>query len=65
MSLTEAKRELIAWLDENAANFTEISDEIWENPELAWKEFIASKLQADFLEAQGFTITWDIAEINR
>lgn len=64
MSITEEKRELIAWLDENATLFTKISDEIWENPELAWKEFIASKLQADFLEAEGFTITWDIAGIN-
>jgi aminobenzoyl-glutamate utilization protein B len=41
-----------------------VSDEIWENPELAWKEFRASRLQADFLEKEGFAVTWDIGDMN-
>jgi aminobenzoyl-glutamate utilization protein B len=60
----EEKQEMLEWLEENSPRFTKISDEIWENPELAWKEFIASRLQADFLEKEGFTITWDIGDIN-
>ena len=37
-----------------------LADEIWDNPELQFLEFKASKLQADFLAAEGFRITWDI-----
>jgi aminobenzoyl-glutamate utilization protein B len=64
MSITKEKQEMIAWLEDNAALFTKMSDEIWETPELAWEEFMASRLQADFLEGEGFTITWDIADMN-
>ena len=52
------------WLDEHQPRFTQMSDEIWDHPELLFKEFKASKLQADFLEAEGFTITWDLANIS-
>jgi aminobenzoyl-glutamate utilization protein B len=64
MSIQAEKQAMIKWLDENASRFTKISDDIWETPELAYKEFVASKLQADFLEAEGFSITWDIAGMN-
>jgi aminobenzoyl-glutamate utilization protein B len=56
-------QEMITWLDQNQAQFIAIADEIWRNPELAWKEFKASRLQADLLEKEGFTIRWDVGGI--
>jgi aminobenzoyl-glutamate utilization protein B len=64
MNNIKAKQRMIQHIDESASRFTEMSDEIWANPELAWKEFRASRLQADFLEKEGFTITWDIGGMN-
>lgn len=54
------KEEIRQWIDRNASQFTEISDQIWANPELSYQEFFSSKLQADFLTKQGFRITWGI-----
>jgi aminobenzoyl-glutamate utilization protein B len=52
------KKDVLNWIEQNQATYTKMSDEIWENPEIALKEFKASKLQADYLEDQGFRITW-------
>ena len=60
----ETKHDLIRWLDAESARFIHMADEIWAHPEVAWREFRASKLQADFLAAEGFDVTWDIAGIN-
>lgn len=58
------KQDMLAWLDAHQAEFTRIADDIWANPELAFEEFKASKLQADYLEAQGFSIIWDVGGIS-
>ena len=60
----QTKQDVINWLEENRQRFIDISDAIWSNPEVAWREFEASKLQADFLAEEGFDITWDIGGIN-
>jgi aminobenzoyl-glutamate utilization protein B len=60
----QTKQDVIAWLDEHQSRFTEMADQIWANPELAWEEFKSSKLQADLLEAEGFEITWDVGGIS-
>jgi aminobenzoyl-glutamate utilization protein B len=60
----ESAQVVIDWLDQNQDPFIEMSDQIWANPELAWKEFKASRLQADYLEGEGFSITWDIGGLN-
>jgi aminobenzoyl-glutamate utilization protein B len=60
----KTKTELIQWLDDNQQPFIELSDAIWETPEVAWQEFKSSKLQAGLLEERGFQITWDIGDIN-
>ncbi len=52
------------WLDEHERRFTRMSDEIWDNPELQFLEFKASKLQAGFLAAEGFRVTWDIGGLS-
>ena len=40
-----------------------MADTLWANPEVAWEEFASSKLQADFLAAEGFAVTWDLGGI--
>lgn len=64
MSLENDKRELLVWIEENRSRFIKMSDQIWENPEILWEEFFASKLQADFLEKEGFLVTRDVAGMN-
>ncbi|MCE1252671.1 MAG: amidohydrolase [Anaerolineae bacterium] len=58
------KADVIEWLEENRKIFTDMADAIWQRPELAFHEFFASALQADFLEEQGFRVTRDVAGIN-
>ncbi len=60
----QTKQDMADWLDEHQIRFTTMSDEIWDNPEKQFQEFKASKLQADFLEKEGFTITWDLGNIS-
>ena len=43
--------------------FTSISDQIWEFAEPRYQEFHSSALQADFLEQEGFTVTWNLGGI--
>lgn len=60
----KTKQDVIAWLEENRQPFIEMSDAIWEKPELAFHEFFAAKLQSDFLEEAGFRVTRDVAGMN-
>jgi aminobenzoyl-glutamate utilization protein B len=60
----KSKQDVIRWLEKNQPQFTRLSDQIWEYAEVAWKEFKSSRLQADFLTAHGFHITWNLAGIN-
>ena len=60
----KSAQEIIDWLEANQATFTEMSDEIWRHPEIAYQEFKSSRLQADYLEKEGFTITWDVGGLN-
>ena len=58
------KQDVIHWLDHNQRRFTDLSDKIWAHPEVAYQEFVSSKLQADLLLGEGFRVTWDIGGIN-
>ena len=58
------KRAVIHWLEENQKPFTDLSDAIWDKPELGYKEFFASKAQADFLAERGFQVQKDVAGMN-
>ena len=60
----QTKQDIADWLDEHQIRFIQMSDEIWANPEVKFKEFKSSKVQADFLEAEGFRITWDIGDLS-
>ncbi|MBM3137328.1 MAG: amidohydrolase [Chloroflexi bacterium] len=55
---------MLDWLDENSPRFTKMADDIWAHPEILWGEFFSSKLQADFLKAEGFKITENPAGMN-
>jgi aminobenzoyl-glutamate utilization protein B len=59
-----SKSELLQWIEEHGDDFTVMADRIWETPELAFREFKSSKLQADYLASQGFSNTWNIGEIS-
>ncbi|MCP4682554.1 MAG: amidohydrolase, partial [Desulfobacterales bacterium] len=63
MQNTSGKHQVIQYLEQNADGFIKMSNDIWEHPELSWKEFKASRWQADFLEKEGFSIAWGIADI--
>jgi aminobenzoyl-glutamate utilization protein B len=56
---TDTVQTLLHWLDQNQSHFITMADHIWHKPELAWREFTASRLQADYLEKEGFRIQWD------
>jgi len=64
MSLDKEKVELLHWLGENTPRFTDLSDQIWSNPEVLWEEYSASQLQIEFLEKEGFSINRDVAGMN-
>jgi aminobenzoyl-glutamate utilization protein B len=52
----EEKKALLKWLDENMIRFIQMSDQIWEKPEIGWEEVFASGLLANYLESEGFSI---------
>ncbi|MEM5775691.1 MAG: hypothetical protein AAGU05_11890, partial [Anaerolineaceae bacterium] len=56
----QTKQDLIEWLDQNRTDFFDMADRIWEYAEISHREFKSSKLQADYLEQQGFKIEWEI-----
>jgi aminobenzoyl-glutamate utilization protein B len=60
----QSKRDVLQWLEENRGRFIALAEEIWADPELAFHEFHASRLQARLAEAEGMAITWDLAGMN-
>ena len=48
--------ELFEIVEKSGAELDALSIEVWKNPELAFKEFIACKLQCDFLRNAGFEV---------
>lgn len=48
--------DIIAFLDKKAGELREISDAVWDYAELGFKEYKSSKVQADYLESQGFSV---------
>ncbi len=47
----------IAAIDNNAALLNEISQQIWQNPELGYEETYSHAAITTFLEAQGFEVS--------
>jgi len=64
MDTNKSAHEIINWLDENQVDFIEIANRIWHIPEVSWQEFKSSRLQADYLAREGFSITWNVGGLN-
>lgn len=62
--MISSKQAVIDWIEDHRQEYIDMAQAIWEHPELALHEFFAAKLQADYLEAQGFRVRRDVAEIN-
>jgi aminobenzoyl-glutamate utilization protein B len=56
-----SKEAALSWISENEARIIEISDRIWALAELGLVEFKSSKLLADELERNGFTVELGVA----
>ncbi|MBR0159903.1 MAG: amidohydrolase [Oscillospiraceae bacterium] len=57
------KAALCSWIDDHAQFFTDISDRIWENPELSLKEFQSAKCYCDALRQLDFEVTENLCGI--
>lgn len=49
-------QDLLKRVENHGGELNELSTEVWKNPELAFKEFIACKLQCDLLKKWGFKV---------
>lgn len=57
----EGKKKICEWIDNNKQQAFDISDQLWENPELSLQEYDSSKKIADYLEQAGFTVIRGVA----
>jgi len=57
------KDKIVEYIDELSSLLTDISDEIHQNPELAFKEVLASKLLAEELKKAGFEVEIGAADL--
>lgn len=57
------KKRVIEVIDEKQKIFTDLSDKIWDNPELSFLEYKSSDLLCEALEKEGFKVTRGIAGI--
>ncbi len=52
----ELKKLVSKKIDDYAEKLFSLSNEVWKNPELNFKEFKAHELLTNFLEKEGFTV---------
>lgn len=64
MHSEDFKKKVCAFIDDNKDSLFKISKEIYDNPELAFEEFKASKLLATELEKAGFKVDLGVAELD-
>ena len=57
------KKVVFDWFDKNEEKVIGVSKEIWDSPEVMWTEFKSSKLLADWLEENGFTVERGVADM--
>ncbi|WP_198940476.1 amidohydrolase [Micromonospora sp. CB01531] len=55
---SQAKDSAISWIDRNEHRIVGLNDRIWEYAEPSLAEWNSSWAEADFLQANGFTIKW-------
>lgn len=59
-----SKQDILAWMDNNEATFTEMAKQIWQNPEVGYTESFASSPQAEAMEKEGFRVTRNVGEVS-
>jgi len=57
------KNQAIQWLDSQGEKLFQLSDQIWEHPELGYEEHVSAQLLEDALEHNGFQVTKGLAGI--
>ena len=55
------KQDILASLSAQAKDYYQLSDKIWDNPEVRFTEYHSSKILANFLEKEGFYTEWGLA----
>ena len=53
----------LKYIDENAEIFTQLSDDLWDHPELGFQEFYAVERITSILKEQGFRVTENLVGI--
>lgn len=61
--MTEVTEKIRQILEEKRESFFELSDQIWECPEIRFEESKSSAYSADFMEKEGFTVERGVADI--
>lgn len=51
------KQRALDIITEKASELTDLSDQLWDHPEIKYKEFFASGLLSDYLEQNGFRVS--------
>lgn len=57
----DTREQITTWVDTNRESLIETANEIFKHPEISLEEKVSSKILADYLEKQGFTVTWGLA----
>ena len=57
----DGKQKICSWIDESKQQAFDISDYLWEHPELSMQEYEASEKLCDYLEKAGFSVTKGVA----
>ena len=55
--------DILTFLDRKAPELFKIADEVWAASEIGFREYKSSKVQADYLEANGFAVTRGVADV--
>ncbi len=57
----DTREQITTWVDTNRESLIETANKIFKHPEISLEEKVSSKILADYLEKQGFTLTWGLA----
>lgn len=58
-----SKATILEWFEENKHTYTEMAQDIWDHPQIAYEEDYASQLQQKALEAEGFKIKQQVGGV--
>ena len=57
------KESILYYLDKRQKLFADLAKDIWDHPQIGLQETYASKLIADLLQKEGFSITKDVGNM--